>query len=224
VNGIIKSIKTLDIIFFDIQSPNMFCSFKRFGLWWLTTVFFAEWAHAQATVGAVGLRAEAQPDAKVVQKLAAKASLKLLKRQGFWVEVEASGVKGWLKVSEISLGPGATGATGLGGLDTGRTGKGNIVSTTAARGLTVKELVAAKPDPQQVTQLKGLAVSASAADAFAKAGGLAVRQVALLSGVSNDSDATSVPTASKAEKPALSKASSAKRVKPADDDEGDDDE
>jgi uncharacterized protein YgiM (DUF1202 family) len=202
----------------------MLCSFKRFGLCWLTTVFFAGWAHAQTTVGAVGLRAEAQPDAKVVQKLADKAAVKVLKRQGFWVEVEASGVKGWLKVSEISLGSGATGATGLGGLDTGRTGKGNIVSTTAARGLTVKELVAAKPDPKQVTQLKGLAVSASAADAFAKAGGLAVRQVALLSGVSNDSDATSVPTASKAEKPALSKASSAKRVKPADDDEGDDDE
>jgi hypothetical protein len=159
--------------------------------------------------------------------LADKAAVKVLKRQGFWVEVEASGVKGWLKVSEISLVSGATGATGLGGLDTGRTGKGNIVSTTAARGLTVKELVAAKPDPQQVTQLKGLAVSASAADAFAKAGGLAVRQVALLSGATNNSVATTAPTASKSEKPALSKASSAKRVKPdddEDDDEGGDDE
>lgn len=202
----------------------MLLSFKRFGLWWLTAAFFAGWAHAQTTVGAVGLRAEAQPDAKVVQKLADKAAVKVLKRQGFWVEVEASGAKGWLKVSEISLGSGATGATGLGGLDTGRTGKGNIVSTTAARGLTAKELVAAKPDPQQVTQLKGLAVSASAADAFAKAGGLAVRQVALLSGATNDSVATTAPASSKTEKPALSKASSAKRVKPADDDEGDDDE
>lgn len=202
----------------------MLCSFKRFGLWWLTTAFFAGGVYAQTTVGAVGLRAEAQPDAKVVQKLADKATVKVLKRQGFWVEVEASGAKGWLKVSEISLGSGATGATGLGGLDTGRTGKGNIVSTTAARGLTAKELVAAKPDPQQVTQLKGLAVSASAADAFAKAGGLTVRQVALLSGASTDSASTPVPASSKAEKPSASKASSAKRLKPADDDEGDDDE
>lgn len=199
----------------------MIALFKRCFSGLLVMALLVGWATAQTTVGAVGLRAEAQPDAKVVQKLADKAAVKVLKRQGFWVEVEAAGAKGWLKVSEISLGSGAPAAGGLGGLDTGRTGKGNIVSTSAARGLTAKELVAAKPDPQQVAQLKGLAVTASAADAFAKAGGLTVRQVALLSGAT--ADVASTPASSPASA-APAKPSAVKRAKTPTSDDGDDDD
>ena len=95
------------------------------------------------------------------------------------------------------------------------------MSTSAARGLTAKELVAAKPDPQQVTQLKSLAVSASSAEAFAKAGGLSVRQVALLSAAATESNSTQ-PAAGNPSKSAGSKASSAKRAKASDDEEDDD--
>jgi len=188
----------------------------------LTLTLFTGLTHAQTTAGAVGLRAEAQADAKIIQKLADKTPIKMIKRQGFWVEVEVAGAKGWLKVSEVSLAAGGASGGGLGGLDTGRTGKGNIVSTSAARGLTAKELVAAKPDPQQVNQLKSLAVSASSAEAFAKAGGLSVRQVALLSAAATESNSPQ-PSAGSPSKSAASKAT-AKRAKASDDDEEDDDE
>ena len=41
-------------------------------------------------------------------KLKAGSSVKVLKRQGFWVEVDAGGKNGWLKASQLNF----TGATG----------------------------------------------------------------------------------------------------------------
>lgn len=134
---------------------------------------------AQSLSKATDLKASPATDAKAVKSLTSGTAVKLAKREGFWVEVEAGGAKGWLKLSDITMGSGATG--GIGALDTGRTGKGNIVSTSAARGLSAKELMAAKPDVQEFEGLKTLGVSAQEAEQFAQAGGLKTRTVALLS-------------------------------------------
>lgn len=141
-------------------------------------VVFSSIAAAQDLTAPAPLRAEPSSEAKVVKQLPANTAVKVLKRQGFYVEVEASGAKGWLKASEVSLSKSSGG--GLSNLDTGRTGKGNIVSTSAARGLSPKDVIAAKPDHQQVEELKKLGVSASAADEFAAQGGLQSRKLALL--------------------------------------------
>ncbi|NBY13477.1 MAG: hypothetical protein EBQ76_01735 [Betaproteobacteria bacterium] len=152
------------------------------------------------------LRASADTAAKVVKSLEPKTPVKVLQRQGFWLEVEAQGAKGWLKGSTVDMG---SGPKGLSGLDTGRSGKGNIVSTSAARGLSPKELVAAKPDFQQADQLQGLAVTPKASEEFAAKGGLQARKLALLS----------PPAAAQS-----AKGSSSKKGKKSDKDEDDDGE
>lgn len=144
----------------------------------LVLACFSLIAAAQDLTAPATLRAEPTPDGKVLKQLPANATVKVLKRQGFYVEVESGGAKGWLKASEVPSSKSAGGS--LSNLDTGRTGKGNIVSTSAARGLSPKDVIAAKPDHQQVEELKKLGVSASAADEFAAQGGLQSRKLALL--------------------------------------------
>lgn len=133
---------------------------------------------AQTLSKAADLRASPDANAKALKNLPSGTAVKLSKREGFWVEVDASGAKGWVKLSEVSMGQ--TPTAGIGALDTGRTGKGNIVTTSAARGLSAKELVAAKPDVQEFEQLKLLAVNPQEAEQFAQAAGLKTRNLALL--------------------------------------------
>jgi len=132
---------------------------------------------AQETTVAVDLKASADPASKSLGNLPAKTPLKILRREGFWIEVESKGVRGWIKASTATMG---SAQSGLSGLASGREGKGNIVSTSAARGLSSKELVAAKPDFNQVDELQRISVDSPAAEAFASAGKLGKRSVALL--------------------------------------------
>ncbi len=143
---------------------------------------------AQEVPATTGLKVSPDEAAKAAGTIQAKSPVKILKRQGFWVEVEAKGARGWLKASAISFGsPGA----GLAGLASGREGKGNIVSTSAARGLSSKELVAAKPNPSQVDALDLLAVDSTAAEAFATSGKLARRTVSMLAAPMKPSEKSS---------------------------------
>jgi len=163
---------------------------------------------AQETTVAVDLRAAADPSSKSLGRLAAKAPLKILKREGFWIYVEASAGKGWIKASTATMG---STSSGLSGLSSGREGKGNIVSTSAARGLSSKELVAAKPDFNQVEELQRSSVDSKAAEAFASSGKLGKRSVALLAAPSKSSEPS---PAGKQKKPS----------KPSKDEDEDDDE
>ena len=124
-------------------------------------------------VGAQTLREEAalfdKPDgAPQGAKLKAATPLKLLKRQGFWVEVDAGGKTGWLKVSSVSF----AGAAGPVSIDTGRLGTGNIVATSAARGLSAKDLLEGTPNYDEATRLESLALDASGVTAFRAQGGV----------------------------------------------------
>ena len=119
---------------------------------WVSAVVLSSNAMAQSLSKPADLKASPAPEAKTVKSVAANVSVKLLKRQGFWVEVSADGATGWIKLSDVNMS--AASGPGLSAVDTGRTGKGNIVSTSAARGLSDKELTSAKPDAQQFEQLK----------------------------------------------------------------------
>ena len=124
-------------------------------------------------VGAQTLREEValfdKPDgAAQGSKLKAATPLKLLKRQGFWVEVDAGGKTGWLKVSSVSF----AGAVGPVSIDTGRMGTGNIVATSAARGLSAKDLLEGTPNYDEATRLESLALDASGVAAFRAQGGV----------------------------------------------------
>jgi hypothetical protein len=111
-----------------------------------------------------------KPDGKPGNvKLAAGSSVKAVKRQGFWVEVDASGKTGWLKVSQINFAGATGGATAI---DTGRLGTGNIVATSAARGLSAKDLVSGQPDFNEVNKLDALTAPPQMVQSFLVAGGL----------------------------------------------------
>lgn len=125
------------------------------------------------SVGAQTLREEAalfdKPDgAAQGAKFKAATPLKVLKRQGFWVEVDAGGKTGWLKVSSVSF----AGAAGPVAIDTGRLGTGNIVATSAARGLSAKDLLEGTPNYDEAARLEALALDASGVTAFRSQGGV----------------------------------------------------
>lgn len=122
-----------------------------------------------------------------VTTLKAGEPVKMLKRQGFWVEVEAQGKRGWLKVSGVAFQK----STGPAAIDTGRLGKGNIVATSASRGLSAKDLQNGKPNFDEVTKLDQLADSASDVATFRSQGSLKPMQVTL----SLSDPATSQPAA-----------------------------
>lgn len=111
-----------------------------------------------------------KPDGKpAATKIAAGSPVKALKRQGFWVEVDATGKVGWLKVSQINFAGAAGGATAI---DTGRLGTGNIVATSAARGLSAKDLVSGQPNFDEANKLDLLMAQPSAVQPFLVAGGV----------------------------------------------------
>ena len=169
---------------------------------WVSAVVLSSNAMAQSLSKPADLKASPAPEAKTVKSVAANVSVKLLKRQGFWVEVSADGATGWIKLSDVNMS--AASGPGLSAVDT--------VSTSAARGLSDKELTSAKPDAQQFEQLKALAVKPVDAENFAQAAGLKSRTVALLA----------PPAAGAAVAEGGPPRARSKAAKPTDDDEDDD--
>jgi len=142
-------------------------SFERLSVL-LTGVFLSSMLSAQS------VRDDAvffdKPDGNPVSvKVKAGTAVKVIKRQGFWVEVEVAGKAGWLKVSQLNF-SGVTG--GPTAIDTGRLGKGNIVATSAARGLSAKDLLSGQPNFSEVIKLEAQNVTQQAVQAFMVAGGL----------------------------------------------------
>ena len=96
-------------------------------------------------------------------KVSAGTAVKTLRRQGFWVEVDAAGKVGWLKISQINFAGATGGATAI---DTGRLGTGNIVATSAARGLSAKDLLGGQPVFNEAGKLDALTADAASVQAF----------------------------------------------------------
>ena len=133
----------------------------------LLTLFFSSAIQAQTLKENTGLFDK--PDGAKTADAKAGTPLKITKRQGFWVEVDAGGKKGWVKLGSVNM---ASTTGGSIALDTGRTGKGNIVSTSAARGLSAKDLLQGKPDPQAVVKLESYVLDASVVPAFRTEGSI----------------------------------------------------
>ena len=100
-------------------------------------------------------------------KIKAGTAVKPLKRQGFWVEVQIGAASGWLKVSMVNFGGASGGPTAI---DTGRLGTGNIVSTSATRGLSAKDLINGKPNFDELQKLELLNADGPAVLAFMSEG------------------------------------------------------
>ncbi len=109
--------------------------------------------------------------------VAAGTAVKVAERQGFWVRVEVGGRSGWVKASGLSFSSGSGGPTAI---ETGRLGTGNIVSTSAARGLSAKDLLNGTPRMDEVAKMAQYAPDGAAVQAFSGQG----RVVALAQAVS----------------------------------------
>ena len=101
--------------------------------------------------------------------LAMGTELKVLGRQGFWVQVDAGGRTGWIKASGVFFGSDRNGVVRL---DTGRLGSGNIVAGSATRGLSAKDLLEGAPRPQELARLSQFTASVAAQQEFKNQGAL----------------------------------------------------
>ena len=96
-------------------------------------------------------------------------TIKVVERQGFWVRVDISGRTGWIKASGLSFSSGSAGPTAI---ETGRLGTGNIVSTSAARGLSAKDLLNGTPRIEEVTKMIQFTPDKASLMAFGSQGNL----------------------------------------------------
>lgn len=108
-------------------------------------------------------------DAQAVGTLAEKAQVKVLARQGGWMQVESGALSGWVRMLSIRMTSGQSSfASGLKSLfSVARTGSSGQTVTTGVRGLDKEDIKNAKPNPEEVKKLAGFAASRGDAEKFA---------------------------------------------------------
>ena len=103
------------------------------------------------------LLSEAKPNGTARAVLAPKTKARVLTRKGIWVQIQANGENGWVKLSSLRFGDSGNYRTSLSDLKTGREGAGNNVAATGARGLEAETLALAEADYQGFSQFKNIA-------------------------------------------------------------------
>ena len=147
---------------------------KRFLLLLLLALPIAP-AMAQETGFAVRqseVKKEPFSDAATVGTLPAKTQVKIVKREGGWMQIESAAAAGWVRMLEIRLG--ATGGEQAGG-DSGvkslfnlaRTGSSGTAVATGVRGLDKEQIQNARPNPVELEKLTGFAAARPDAEQFA---------------------------------------------------------
>jgi hypothetical protein len=88
--------------------------------------------------------------------LLAGSPIKVLERQGFWLRLQVGGASGWAKASSVVFSSGTSGPIVI---ETGRSGGGNIVASSAARGLSAKDLMNGVPRLDEVEKLSKFSIT-----------------------------------------------------------------
>jgi len=137
-------------------------------------------AEEGAVIRADELKAMPFIDAATSAKVTANQQVTIVGRKGGWVEVQAGGQTGWLRMLNVRLAAGSGPAQGQANVRAAsllRTGSSGKTVTTGIKGLGEEDLQNASPDPAQVAALADFAVPASEASANAHASGLVEQQV-----------------------------------------------
>lgn len=129
-------------------------------------------AFAQETGYAVRqteVKKEPFTDARTVGTLEERAQLKVLSRQGGWVQVESGALSGWVRMLSIRTNSGqASVVSGLKSLfNVARSGSSGTTVTTGVRGLDKEQIQNAKPNPEELRKLAALAVTKADAERWA---------------------------------------------------------
>ncbi len=140
------------------------------------------------------LRAEPYTDAKITASVKRGETLTILKKQGVWLQVKNKKSTGWLKLLSVKRAGTSTTTASSSVLkqSSGRSGTGQIVSTTGIRGLNEEELKAAKFNEAEINKLESYTVTAKAGAEFAKAGQLSAIQFAELTPPTTKTNSTNV--------------------------------
>jgi hypothetical protein len=113
-------------------------------------------------------------DAATVGTLPAKTQVKIVKREGGWMQIESAAAAGWVRMLEIRLG-----ATGGGGeqasgdagvksmFNLARTGSSGTAVATGVRGLSKEQIQNARPNPVELEKLSAFAAARPDAEQFA---------------------------------------------------------
>jgi hypothetical protein len=109
----------------------------------------ARLASAQTFVANSVLRVAPDGEARGLAEVRQGASARVLRRQGFWLEVESGSARGWVRISAVKL---ATSSPAT-AMDTGRLGTHNIVATSAARSMSAQDLIEGRSDHQAADRL-----------------------------------------------------------------------
>ena len=110
-------------------------------------------------------------DAATVGALPEKTPVKVVKREGGWMQIESSAASGWVRMLSIRMNPvaeqgrGDSGVTSL--FNVARTGSSGTAVATGVRGLDKEQIQNAKPNPQELEKLGAFAASKSDAEQFA---------------------------------------------------------
>jgi hypothetical protein len=136
-------------------------------------------APAVAEVGSViradELKATPFIDGATSAKIAANQPVNILERKGGWVQVEANGQTGWVRMLNVRLQAGSTPAKGQANVRAAsflRTNSSGRTVTTGIKGLGEEDLQNASPNPAELAKLADFAVPAAEASADAAASGL----------------------------------------------------
>jgi hypothetical protein len=137
-------------------------------------------AETGAVIRAGELKAMPFIDAATSAKLAANQPVTILQRKGGWVQVEANGQTGWVRMLNVRLAAGSSPAPNQANVRAAsllRTNSSGKTVTTGIKGLGEEDLQNAVPDPAQLAKLVALAVPASEASSNAAASGLVEHSV-----------------------------------------------
>lgn len=128
-------------------------------------------ADAGSALKADSLRAEPFNDAKTVGNLARGDSLEIITKKGAWLQVKTKKSTGWVRILSVKRGGSSTASNSKGVLDvaSGRSGTGQVVSTTGVRGLSAEELKGAKFNEEEMKTMESYTQSAAEAKKFADA-------------------------------------------------------
>jgi hypothetical protein len=129
------------------------------------------------------IKAEPFRDAKTVGALTTGDKVEIVTQQGGWFEVTSARGKGWVRMLSIRRGEARKGgddASGVVGLATGRAGTGQVVATTGIRGLSEKELKAAKFNEAELKKVESSTTSRGDAQKFSADGKLVAKKLEYL--------------------------------------------
>jgi len=131
-------------------------------------------AESGAVIRADDLRAMPFIDAAAAAHVEANQPVTILNRKGGWVEVQANGKTGWVRMLNLRLqgGPTAQGQANIKSASLLRTNSSGRTVTTGIKGLGEEDLKNASVDPAQLAELATLSVPPAEAQANAQTSGL----------------------------------------------------